>query len=912
MQLEEILHAIWGEIGLDSTGKLNRPSKVLVSRDKPGELQMLRDNLSIEKQNLKVLLIGIGLYEHKASQDTFDQISADMRSLNRKLEAEIVTLESQLEIGIESYLDKYSQKLATIVRLKQFRTSVDSVANFVSVIRPNVFFNIPQPTYAEIATQVRLEPNHHAAMHWLSSCKERWLLIIDNADDLSIKLDDYFPERDRGNILITTRNPAQKVYGNLECGFFDFEGMDKEEATFLLLRSAMLPEPWDADTLASATKITEQLGRLVIAIIHAGATIRNGLCTLKDYLGFYDKDWGRIRRTRRPHHPSEYDEKYLSAYATFELVYCSLEQRRTESSEDAIQLLKMFSFLYFKKIRFDILRKAITNLQIEKAQQEEADQEKKSRPLAWNQRYNDLRLSILGFIAHNRGPPALPSFIREGRELGVLDEPRVRYALSELIQVSLITHHEANDSYSIHPLLHIWVRQRPGMSTSEQAVWSQAAATTLAHSILLPPLGDNEADELFRKDILPHVDHVRSCQEVVERKILENRKSRWPRLNDWPGTGSRFGQAQVVLYVKFSLVYAQNGRWEDAEELQLAAKRYTESVLGLNHSVTRRITLALVGTYWNQGRGDEAANLQDAVAKASIASLGPDNAEMLMTMDLLGRTRWQQGRYTEARVLHQQALDGLIRLHGTAHKDTLTAMCSLGQTLAKLCDLDEASRFLQEAFDGMCAILGPTHLNTLAAKEYLAMVILKIGEKSQFLTILEMMQQIFECRTKKLGKEHPHTLHAMVNLARVKTALGQHSQAEALVRQGLQIADRNLSKNHTWTLMGRGILANILTCESKLSEAEDILVDVIEQQRYLSSYWGDFHPDRLHAMAELAHCYRLQNRYDEGIRMCDETIDGLQMISMKQHPLERKIKAQRIEMMEMKRREKDPRKQQIE
>jgi tetratricopeptide (TPR) repeat protein len=738
-------------------------------------------------------------------------------------------------------------------------------------------------------------------MHWLSNLEERWLLLIDNADDPRIELHEYFPKGDRGTIIITTRNPAHKVYGNVGPGFFEFQGMEDDDASALLLRAARLAEPWDADSSSWATKITRQLGFLALALIQAGAAIRNGLCSLKDYLAFYDKDWERIRRAPRSSLDSgEKYEQYMSALATYEVSYRGIEQKGTEPSEDAIQLLKMFSFFYFKNIRFDILKKAILNCGIEKLDQEKAGQEKLKGPSTWYQRYNDMRLFILGYITQDRSPPALPLFIREGRESGFFDEVRVRYALRELAQMSLITHHESNDSYSMHPLVHRWARERPGMSTSEQAVWSHIAATTLAHSILLPPLGDTEAEELFRRDILPHIDNVRSCQEAIGRKIMENRKRRWWGLVQWPGPASGFDRTQALLYAKFSVVFAQNGRWNDAEVLQLSVKRYTDRVLGLGQPATRRITLALALTYWNQGRGDEAADLQDAVLQACISSLGPGSHETLMTMDLLGQTRWQQGRYSEARMLQKHAVDGLVQLKGLKHEDTLSAMGSLGRTIAKFYEnLDEAKRLLQTAFDGMSELLGPTHLKTLVVKEDLAMLALQMEENLSLAS--EMMQQILDCRKNKLGKEHPYVLLAMVNLARVKNALGQHMHAEILVRSGLSIADRNLGEDHIGTLMGRTVLGSILIHESRLVEAESTLLKVIEKQRHLSSYRGDFHPDRLGAMIELARCYRLQGKFDESIRICDETIEGLRKISLKQHPLERKMKEQKRDLIEMRR-----------
>ena len=563
-------------------------------------------------------------------------------------------------------------------------------------------------TYAEIAKFGKVEAEPRAAMHWLSNCKERWLLIIDNADDSRIDLEEYFPRGERGHIIITTRNPAHRIYGNVGTGAFEFQGMEDDDANTLLLRAARVAEPWDSESSSWAVKITKELGFLPLALVHAGAAIQNDLCSLKDYLKFYDEDWERIRRMSKSFFGSGNQcEQYTSALATYELPYRGIEQKGTESSEDAVQLLKLFSFLYFKNVRFDILQKAVVNAGIERIQQAKEDEERSDQPLTWYQRYENIRLSIFNLITKDRSPPALPRFIRGGRESGNFDGIRVRYALQELVQMSLVTHDESNDSYSIHPLVHRWARERPAMTTSEQAVWCHVAATTLAHSILFPPLGDTEDEELFRRDLLPHIDHVRYCQEAIDRRIAENRKLRRHRLVQWPRAEPSFGRAQALLYAKFSVVFAQNGRWNVAEELQLRVKLYTDNTLGLGQPPTRRITLALALTYWSQGRSDEAADLQNSVLQACLSYLGPENVETLMTMDLLGQTLWQQGRYSQAKILQKRAVEGLARLKGLHHEVTLSAMGGLGRTLAKFYEnLAEATRCLRMAHEGLCKILG--------------------------------------------------------------------------------------------------------------------------------------------------------------------------------------------------------------
>jgi tetratricopeptide (TPR) repeat protein len=439
------------------------------------------------------------------------------------------------------------------------------------------------------------------------------------------------------------------------------------------------------------------------------------------------------------------------------------------------------------------------------------------------------------------------------------------------------------------------------MSTAEQAVWAHIAAVVLSRSILLPPHDESHCEsqreshrksqdeELFRRDILPHIDHVRSCQESINRTIIANRERRWYGLVQWPGAQSRLDRDQALRFAKFSVIFAHNGRWKDAEELQLAMKAYTDRVLGPDHRSSRRVTLALAQTYWNQGRGDEAVELQDTVLQACIKWLGPDDYETLIAEELLGETRWQQGRYSDARVLQQHAVNGLTKLKGSGDEDTLTAMGRLGRT--------EAKKHITEAFRGLSNLLGPKHIKTLSVQEDLALLALQM--KEDLSDPLEWLQHVLACRHEKLEKEHPYTLLAMTSLARVKTALGEHDEAEDLVRRGLSIAERNLGKCHIGYLMGKTLLGTILTNQSKYAEAESTLLEVVEKQRHLSACRGDFHPDRLGAMIELVSCYRLQGKLDESIQYCDEAIKGLQRISATQHPLERKMRAQKQDLMGM-------------
>lgn len=697
---------------------------------------------------------------------------------------------------------------------------------------------------------------------------------------------------------MTTRNPAHQVHGTVGSRFCHFEKLEYNAANNLLLKAACEPRPWTESTRGFAALITEALGFLPLAIIHAGKAILNRMCTLGNYLSFYERNWQRIRQARS----FSGDDINMNVYSSYEIIYRGLEATETEEAKDAVELLKIFSFLHCENIRVDVLIRAATNPRLEREEQEkerllQETMDGSSRPKPWTQAIKGLAIGVVMALYRDQRP-VLPAVLREVETLGPFDDLRLRAALKELSQLSLITHHQINDSYSMHPLVSTWVRERPQMSTAEQAVWCQAAATVLAQSILLPPLGTTEFDEDLRRDLLPHVDHAQKRQSEIQTRFSSNQKSRSVYKRLWPVPAPRFDRGQAVQLAKFSLIYSQCGLWAEAEKLQLVVKDFVCKLLGMEHPTAMRIVLALAGTYWQQTRGNEAAELQDQVLQACITSLGPDHQKTLKAMDTLGGSRCYQGRYKEALALHEQALEGMTRTLGADHEDTLRATDNLGRVHYRYFRFDVARDLHAKAIDGMTKVLGPTHMDTLNAIDNLAMTYLELG--GEYLEAAhEMMQQVLEQRKKKLGKEQPYTLLAICNLARIKSALGDMDEAERLMRATLPIAERNLGENHFGTLSGRVHLAQVLVRQERYGEAEDIFTDVIQRQRYKSAARDGEHPDRIIAMWYLLQCYQAQGKFGDAIRMCDEISDGLSTIGGHGHPFAKRLLDRRNELLDL-------------
>ena len=104
----------------------------------------------------------------------------------------------------------------------------------------------------QIALAKGLGESENATLDWLSGQRKEWLLLLDNADDPTLKLLSYFPACSHGNILITSRNRDTCVYAPQFCQVSD---MKPEEARDLLLKHARLDNT--TETEAPATTIVK-------------------------------------------------------------------------------------------------------------------------------------------------------------------------------------------------------------------------------------------------------------------------------------------------------------------------------------------------------------------------------------------------------------------------------------------------------------------------------------------------------------------------------------------------------------------------------------------------------------------------------------------------------------------------------
>ena len=669
-----------------------------------------------------------------------------------------------------------------------------------------------------------------------------------------------------GVILITTRNPLLKTQGTFGPSSFDFAELKENESVDLLLRAADEPSPWSQSSIQFAKEICRALGCLPLALLHAGKTILSRLCTLDNYLSFFEKNWNRIRRLKGQSGAHAIQDANAAIYSSYELIHHGLVAKQTQASKDALDLLKIFPFLHRQRIRIDIFLRAASNPCLEKWEQERQEKEelsvkhmKRMKP-TWGQSFKCARIRVLSYILKLGDLPVLPRFLSDSLSSDAIDELRLREALKELNQMSLISANPnpEGDSYSMHAAVHLWLRERPEMTVGDQAVWCHATATILTRAILIPPLGDKEEDEILRRDLLPHVRQIQQNEQKIRARFLEHQLSR-RRL--WPVLQPRLDRNRAVQLMKFSLVYTQCDQLRDAEKLQLEVADFAEKTLGIEHSATMDVLLLLSSTYWRLTRGEEAAELQRRILEACIRVRGKDDLKTLKIMDAYGSSLWWQGNIVEARKTLSAACEGLKKVRGNDHVDTLRALGNLGRVLGRDFQFTKAIRIHSRVLPGLRRQLGPSHLDTLIALHGLGMAYFDrtahgFGHILDLDRALEMVKEVFEQRKEKLGREHLYTLWAGLDLARIHAVRGESEEALTTFLAGHEIALRNYGEKHFAVLFGKLHYGRILMLADNYAQAESILVEVSESYEDKRKA----HPDRLMALGSLIKCRNVLGR----------------------------------------------------
>jgi hypothetical protein len=317
--------------------------------------------------------------------------------------------------------------------------------------------------FANVARACKQEQSVESVKAWLSR-KKHWLLILDNVDNRDLDVSKFFPSQERGAILITTRNPDLRSYGtgSGNAGSHCVDKLCLEDAMVLLLKSAAIQDLQGESVRKVAERIVNDLGGLALAIIQAGAVIRQGICNLDEFCDLYSKQKREVLESGRSISSIEFYQ--YSVFTTWEISIKKIEEISDEHANLGLELLRMFSFMHFDGIRKDIFKSAVEN------------------------------------SLHDTDVPGFKGSLLARLMPEKWDGLLWGKAMKLLLAFSLITTSHSG-LISMHPLVHLWSRER--ISAPERRdTWKTTMVTLSMSATLLP------ADERQRQLLLPHIDSL--------------------------------------------------------------------------------------------------------------------------------------------------------------------------------------------------------------------------------------------------------------------------------------------------------------------------------------------------------------------------------------------------------------------
>jgi len=516
-------------------------------------------------------------------------------------------------------------------------------------------------SYVAIASLLRLpeceakeqEITVQAVKTWLQISRG-WLLILDNADELTL-LPDFLPPSLSGHLLLTTRAAATgRLAHRLEIATL----LPEQGALFLLRRAALLAPDADLSHASQeererALQISQKLGGLPLALDQAGAYLEETGTDLAGYWDLYQQHQTDLLRERRglvADHPSPVATTWLLSF-----------QKVEEKNPAAADLLRVCAYLAPDAIPEEILTAGASLLGSVLAPVA-AD------ALLFNQAIEALRAY---------------SLVQRDSKQKILSIHRlVQAVLQDTLDQAKKQLWAERAMYAVNAAFP-WVKH---------ATWLQCerllpCALLAAHFIETDQIVGEEAERLLRQTAFYLRDRGRYAE--AEPLFLRALRIREQQL------GPQHPDVAASLSYLASL-YRQQGKYAEAESLFLRALRIREQQLGPEHPQVAYPLNGLANLYREQGKYAEAEPLYQRALHIRERQLGPQHPETAETMHDFARLREAQGNSEEARTWYARALAVRKQALGVQHPKTTETRTRLIALLHALGQHEKAAQ-LEEA-----------------------------------------------------------------------------------------------------------------------------------------------------------------------------------------------------------------------
>jgi len=653
--------------------------------------------------------------------------------------------------------------------------------------------------------------------YWLTRSTKPWLLVLDNADDDDLDINECCPTGGNGYVLVTTRNESAKDYATV--GSIQFRGLERYEAIEFLLKAAYpdreghrYQEPATPRKWKIAEAIAVELGYLPLALEHAGVTIRRNIYTLEKYLNYY---LGHRSRTMNCSQVSRAD--VANIISTWEIPFQKIVNRGSIQDKDAVDLMHIFAFLHFESIPETIFHRCWTAPDITELGHQ------------WG-RFPDIISLVWTEESH----------------------ARLRRAIRVLCDHSIIDHEPTTGSCSMHPVIHNWARVR--LTDENQKRWLRYAMAVL--TVCISPNRETSGRK-FRALLLPHINSCLKTYRAFQPPLPETLEV-------------------ATAFERFAWLYMEQSLWKTARKLQEDVIKIRSRILRMRHPDTIRARRDLGTTLWNLFEIEKAIQVQRSVwktlfwARPSIrdwASWRASHVPYCIILTDLTSTLWLAGKRDLSKRAGEAAVKGLTRRLGSDDPETLRAMFNLARTYLHLGEHDKGHQLLVLVLKKQKHFFGLNHPDTLMTRNELG---ISLNACKRHLSAAQrLIENVLKARKDILGDEHAYTLWSINDLSKVYIERGRIEEATKMLEDIVPLVKETLGEKHVGMMMTKGNLARAYYCAARWKEAEEVMQPVLEAT-------PKTHPDWINFMYGYAHVKFNVGTIDESEKRCLEMLDIIQ------------------------------------
>lgn len=602
------------------------------------------------------------------------------------------------------------------------------IADFVTMAR---LLHLPSKDEKDQSEVIR------AVQEWFRT-HEHWLLILDNADDLSLT-GEFVPTASTGHVLLTTRAASPGRLARL----LEVSVLSREQSALLLLRragvlavEASLAQAAPEDVV-QAYRLVEEMGGLPLALDQAGAYIEETRINLADYWNLYHQHGTDLLHERRGA-----VRDYPASVATT----WSLSFQRAKEQNAAADLLRFCAFLAPDAIAEEILPTGASQL----------------------------------------GPVLAPV---------VANALLLNRAIAVLRSYSLVQRDPREKTLSIHRLVAVVLRQ--SMERTEQRTWFTRAMRFIDQAfptgeIDVPVAQWEQCDRL-----LPHACHCLELSTAWENSFPEL-VSLLLKTAGYLQTRTHYTQARrfylqalalcerehtlpqsqvaACLYGLALLSY-QQGDYSQAEQFCQRALSLCEPD-GADAAISQKIRCAaLLGQiYWSQTRYAEAQLHCEWALRRSEQEESSSGTTVATCLMILAAVYNHQKRIAEAESLGLRACALYEQTLGPSHPYVACVLVILSALYRRQGRSDKATSLGQRAVRICEQVAGPMHPYTANSLTALA---LSYRTQGQYREAEDLCVRALAIREQTLGSTHPHTISSLAALALLSQDQGRMQEARS-------------------------------------------------------------------------------------------------------------------------------------